>query len=168
MKKLMPLVFVCLSLFFSIPTASAASHCYSPAEVQAEQLLRLHSELMVITVTCRESSEGENLVPAYTGFTRNNISALHEAEQTMIRYYKAAYGGNGITRLDRLRTLLANEYGQEIANVSAPAFCAQRRDKVVTLFKGSPEMVQGEVTNITARTYAPPCGKALKTAQKSK
>ena len=121
-------------------------------------MLRLHSELMVITVTCHQSSTGQDLVPAYTGFTRNNISALHDAEQTMICYYKKAYGGNGVSRLDRLRTLLANEYGQEIANVSAPRFCAEKRDKVITLYRETPKGLQCAVTDISAHTYEPSCG----------
>ena len=45
---------------------------------------------------------------------------LHDAEQTLIQHYKAIYGGKGIDRLDKLRTRLANEYGQMIADVSAP------------------------------------------------
>ena len=59
MKKLYPLLLIIM--FFSAP-AFAASACYSPAELQAEHLLRLHSELMVITVTCRTGSQGEDLV----------------------------------------------------------------------------------------------------------
>jgi hypothetical protein len=138
--------------------AVAAPACYSSAEVQAEQVLRLHSELMVITVACRQGSMGEDLVRAYTGFTRNNINLLRDAEATMTAHYKKAYGGKGVDRLDRLRTLLANEFGQEIADKSAPVFCAQKRDKVLSLYHGAPATVNGEVLRVAGRSYEAPCG----------
>jgi len=174
MKKCIVFIALAITLLSSSVFAAtkaktiASKRCYSPAEVQAEQLLRLHSELMVITVTCKVSSVGQDLVAAYTGFTKNNIDVLHDAEQTMVNYYKKAYGGKGIPLLDRLRTKLANEYGQQIANVSAPAFCAQRRDKVISMHGASASAVQGEVLKASASTYEPLCGSGMRTAQKSR
>ncbi|MDD5586096.1 MAG: hypothetical protein PHY92_03950 [Alphaproteobacteria bacterium] len=168
MKNGIMLALASLLFVLAAPSASlAAAHCYSPTEVEAEQLLRLHSELMVITVTCHVSSTGQDLVGAYTGFTRNNIGPLHEAEQTMISYYKKAYGGKGIDKLDRLRTQLANEYGQEIADVSAPAFCKAKRDKVIALHKADSGALHGEVMTISARTFDPPCSSLQDVAGRS-
>jgi len=148
--------------------ADAAARCYSPAEIEAEQLLRLHSELMVITVTCRTASRGQDLVSAYTGFTKANIAALHAAEQTMIEYYKKAYGGKGVDKLDRLRTLLANEFGQEIASTSAQAFCDRKRDKVIAMQRADSGALRGEVMAISAHTYDPPCSSLVSVAAKGK
>lgn len=147
-----------LSVLFAAP-AFAANQCYSPEELHAEHLLRLHSELMVITVTCRQSSIGEDLVPKYTGFTKSNISTLHNAEQTMIHYYKVNYGGDGVERLDKLRTKLGNEYGQKIADKSAPVFCSESRDKVVNFYMARPEQVDTEVARMEAeeKSYAQLC-----------
>ncbi len=122
--------------------------CYSTEQLRAEQLLRLHSELMVITVTCKQGSRGENLVPAYTGFTNRNIKTLHDAEQTMIHYYHTVFGGTGIDRLDKLRTKLGNEFGQKIADVSAPAYCRSNRDLPLTYYRATPAQVQTEVENM--------------------
>ncbi len=140
------------------PPAFAADQCYSPDELAAEQLLRLHSELMVITVTCKQSSDGESLVPKYTGFTKINIHSLHDAEQTMISYYKKIYG-EGVSHLDRLRTLLANEYGQQIADMSAPAFCQERRDKVVTMYGANEGDIGVEVARmvVSEKSYGHLC-----------
>lgn len=148
----------------------AASHCYSMQEANAEQLLRLHSELMVVTVTCHQGSQGEDLVKAYTGFTRDNIKVLREAEQIMMRYYEKTYGGDGTSRLDTLRTKLANQYGQKIANVSAPIFCGERRDKVVALHKASTKVVHDEMLKTASleKTYVPLCSENVQTAQKAK
>ncbi|MDD3183018.1 MAG: hypothetical protein PHD48_09470 [Alphaproteobacteria bacterium] len=146
--------------------AFAGGRCYSAQELQAEQLLRLHSELMVITVTCKQSSTGRDLVRAYTGFTRRNIKQLKNAEQALIGFYEKFYGGNGVSRLDTLRTKLANEFGQESANVSAPTFCAQRRDKVIAMYDSPPKSLRVASMEAYKRAlnYEPVCDKSLKVA----
>ncbi len=147
-----------LLALFSFP-ALAAPACYSPAEAEAEQLLRLHSELMVITVTCKTGSQGQDLVRAYTGFTRARITELHDAEQTMARYYRAHGGGNGVAQLDTLRTKLGNEFGQRIADESAPVWCGAYRDKVLLFRAASAGQVREEVRRMMEadKTYVRAC-----------
>lgn len=154
-------------MIFAPASAHAATKCYSPIEMQAEKVLRLHSELMVITVTCKKGSMGEDLVRAYTGFTQGNIGLLRESEAAMTSYYKKAYGGKGVDRLDTLRTQLANEYGQEIADMSAPAFCARKRDRVLALAHASSAVLSGEIVHISGRSYDPPCTAPTKVAGKA-
>ena len=134
--------------------AFAARQCYMPSESNAEQILRLHSELMVTAITCREGTRGQDLVRAYAAFTHDNIDMLANAEHTMIGYYKERFGGNGISHLDVLRTQLGNEAGQEIADDSAPLYCRQYRDRVVTLYYDSPAQVEKEVRKL-AETKKP-------------
>jgi hypothetical protein len=135
-------------------------NCYTPDQLQAEQLLRLHSELMVITVTCKTGSNGQDLGAAYGNFTKKHITALHGAEQTMIAYYKTNAKGNALDHLDRLRTTLANEFGQKSADMSSTNFCAQYRDKVVKYDNIDGADVQNEVQRmvIAERSYVPACG----------
>lgn len=146
--------------------ALAAGRCYTAEETRAENVLRLHSELMVITVTCKQSSSGRDLVRAYTGFTRRNIEQIKKAEKTMSRHYAARHGGDGISQLDTLRTKLANEFGQQSADASAPRFCAQRRDRVIALYDSPPASLEAESIKAyaTSWSYEPPCDKSLKTA----
>ena len=151
-----------LTIIILLPVpAFAAKQCYSPAELQAEQVLRLHSELMVIAVTCREGSNGQDLVGAYAAFTHDNIEMLKDAEATLINYYKARYHDNGISHLDTLRTKLGNESGQESADDTSPLFCRQYRDRVVALYYDSPAQVQKEVRHMvqTTKAYGELCRK---------
>jgi hypothetical protein len=145
--------------------AFAGTACYMPEQTRAEQWLRLHSELMVITVSCHHGSEGQPLPDAYAAFTRKNIHTLHEAEQTMIAHYKTTAKGSPIDALDRLRTRLGNEFGKKMADMSAPAFCALYRDKVTQLNVASPFDIDSQIRRmeITERTYAKPCGKIIVT-----
>jgi hypothetical protein len=150
--------FVGVALCLTALPAFAAPACYKPAEMDAEQLLRLHSELMVITVTCKVGSRNEDLVPAYTGFTSHNITALHAAEHTMIRWFEA-HGGHGQDRLDRLRTTLGNEYGQRIADSSAQKYCDVYRDKVLEYYGAPPAAINDEVHRMvmSERPYTAAC-----------
>jgi hypothetical protein len=145
-------------MLLNFPTL-AANQCYTPEELRAEHLLRLHSELMVITVTCHQSSVGEDLVPKYTGFTKTNIGMLHNAEQTMVHFYKTHFSGDGVERLDTLRTKLGNEYGQKIADQSAPVFCNESRDKVVNFYLAGPQQVDAELDRMVAedKSYGQLC-----------
>ena len=156
-KFLAAILILNVSLLFSSPSF-ANSTCYSDAEFEAENILRLHSELMVITVTCRQASDGRSLVPAYTGFTKRNIALLHGAEQTMSRYFNER-GENGEEKLDVMRTKLANEFGQKIARMSSQPFCDKYRDKVMNYYKASAEDVMDEVEQmqINYKSYVKPC-----------
>lgn len=158
--------FCLLSAIVSVLVASpafAGPACYTSDQMKAEQLLRLHSELMVITVTCRQGSEGQALPPLYAGFTRKNLKRLNAAEKAMIAYYKGNDKGNPIDHLDRLRTKLGNEYGQKIAEVSAPQFCAQYRDKVAQFYGASPADLedQARLMAVTEQSYVPACERAV-------
>jgi hypothetical protein len=153
------LLLTCLFSFASIVPAFAGNACYTPEEMQAEQLLRLHSELMVIMVTCHTGSQGEDLITAYTGFTRANIGVLHAAEKTMMDYYSMNYSGDATARLDSLRTKLGNEYGQKSADISAPVFCSRYRDKVVTFYGATAGRIADEIRRMsqTETPYAAAC-----------
>jgi hypothetical protein len=123
---------------------------------------------MVITVTCRVGSGGQDLASTYGDFTKKNIHVLHEAEATMQAYYKASQKGNPQDHLDRLRTILANEYGQKSADMSAPVFCGTYQDKVVRMDAASSADVQNEVERMTLaeHAYAHLCSAKAGTASK--
>lgn len=139
-------------VFFIGLTASspAMAHrpCYTIPEMKSEQWLRLHSELMVITVSCRQNSSGDSLAPIYREFTLNNISALHDAEETLMAFYKNNYRASSIRLLDKLRTRLANEFGHKAAILSAPQFCEIYGDKVDTMNQQTLEQLDQEVTRM--------------------
>jgi hypothetical protein len=160
--SLMRNILVAVFALSTVP-AFAGTACYAPEQTRAEHWLRLHSELMVIAVSCHYGSEGQALSDAYTSFTRKNIHTLHGAEQTMIAYYRATTKGKPIEHLDHLRTLLGNEFGQKMAKLSAPVFCAYYRDKVTQLDAATPSDIESQVRRmeITERTYAKLCGKPV-------
>ncbi len=161
-----PLAFALLAAILLVFPAKAES-CYAPEEARAEKLLRFHTELMVIALTCQRSSDGQDLVKAYTGFTKANISDLHQAEETI----KAHYGKKeGTAWLDKIRTRLANEYGQQAARETPPSYCGLRQDKALALYGVEPNALGGLVEKLysQSRTTRPACGETVKVAAKTK
>ncbi len=158
---------LCLAAL-ALPAEAAA--CYGHKEMHAEQLLRLHSELMVITAICRNGSAGQPLPQAYGSFTKTHIGVLHDAEQTLIDYYGATLKGNSTRHLDTLRTRLANEYGQKAATMTSPRFCAAFRDKVVHYRAASAEEVENEARLLESagKAYAPLCEEGRLAFKKSR
>ncbi|MDX9690293.1 MAG: hypothetical protein EOM37_03915 [Proteobacteria bacterium] len=161
-KVILMLAVFCLAAF----PAQAAKHCYDLDQVKAERILRLHTEMMVITVTCKQSSVGRDLGRAYTDFTKEHASIIKKAEKSMKDYYAAIYGGDGLSRLDSLRTKLANEYGQQVAAESAPLYCEQRRDIVTRIrdYKGFPLADESARVYATTLTDDPPCSESIRMA----
>lgn len=120
-------------LTFYAGTAHARTACYTQKESTAEKVLRLHTELMVITVTCKQSSRGRDLGRAYSRLTQRHIKPIQVAESILKNFYSGRHGGDGMAHLDRIRTKLANDYGQIAAREGATPFCNRRRDRVIRL-----------------------------------
>ena len=59
-------VIFALALFLT-NTAAQAEACYSKAEYEAEQGIKIHSELMVIGLTCQNTPEGAALSSSRSG-----------------------------------------------------------------------------------------------------
>ena len=110
-------------LFFSIVGIGSAEACYSSKELEAEQGVRIHSELMVIGLTCMKMPEGQKLYSKYKTFTAKNASLIAKYETDIIAYY----GKQGVAKPEKkfhtLRTNLANEISRRAIKMSTLSFC---------------------------------------------
>jgi len=122
-----------------LPNLAQAATCYPAAVQEAEQLVRLHSELMVVTLSCRTTSDGTPLPPAYRQFTVTYLEKIKEAERLLMDWHRQHEGGNGTAKLDRMRTEFGNEYSRRLAQMSPPTFCDQYRNYVVKAASFTPD-----------------------------
>lgn len=97
--------------------------CYSPAQVEAEQGLRIQSELMVIALTCAKAPGGQEMYAKYQSFTRKNAALLNGYEGAMIRYYQTQGQSRPEESLHTLRTSLSNQISQHAISMSTASFC---------------------------------------------
>lgn len=121
MRRLaLPALSVCLLLIASLPAMAAS--CYNAAQLEAEQGLRIHSELMVIALNCQHLAQGAQLNHEYEQFTRKNLSLIEGYENTM-RAFFAAEGKTGEKELNDFRTALANRIANEAVRLQPNVFC---------------------------------------------
>lgn len=119
MKRL----FIPLFVIFALLASSTAEACYSPLEAEAEQGIRIHSELMVIGLTCIKMPGGERLYEGYQRFTQKNADLIAEYEEDLIRHYSSQGASNPELKLHTLRTDMANNISRKAIAMSTVSFC---------------------------------------------
>jgi len=110
----------------SKPAVSKASSakpgaCYTRSEHAAEQLMRMHTEMMVVGLTCKSVVPEKNPFGLYQDFSVKNRSLLSNSEATLIGHYKKT--GGGLRQFDTYRTELANEISRRAATIGIPQYC---------------------------------------------
>jgi hypothetical protein len=127
-------------LFLSVSGQALASSCYTSREVEAEQGLRIHSELMVIGLTCLKMPGGRDLYTKYSQFTQKNQSLITGYEDAIIEYYRSQGVKNPEQKLHTLRTNLANTISRHAIEMSTSSFCGHfgtRIDKALAMDQGT-------------------------------
>lgn len=136
-------------------TSSAWAKCYTMSEVEAEQGIRIHSELMVIGLNCQHLGprDRNNLYALYKDFTQKHASLLRGYENTLINYFRQSGKRNPEMAMHDMRTNFANKIAKDAAVMRPDAFCAyyapripradamseqQVRQWAQTVFKGFP------------------------------
>ncbi|MGF7178263.1 hypothetical protein [Azospirillum doebereinerae] len=111
-------------------TAAKPGACYSRSEHAAEQLMRMHTEMMVVGLTCKSVVPEKNPFGLYQDFSVKNRAMLSSSEATLIGYYKKT-GGNGTQKFDTFRTELANEVSRRAATIGIPQYCQTFVDRSI-------------------------------------
>ena len=125
--------------------------CYSQSEFEADQILELHTEMMVIGLKCRSAYPAENPFGVYHDFTRSHRSLLGEAERRMIDFFRRQGGRGATQQFDTFRTELANQVSRRAALIGETAYCAV----MVPLVVQTPALSDAGVHNLIADVEAP-------------
>jgi hypothetical protein len=128
MKKIVS-VFLALVLL-NFP--AYAEVCYSTAEAEAEQGIRIHSELMVIGLNCQHMTPAgqKNYYAQYRDFTARYESLFKAYEETLINYYRRAGRANPVGALNDLRTDFANKISENAAKMRPDVFCSRYMERI--------------------------------------
>lgn len=120
-------VTLCGVTAFSAGTAGAASPpvCYNRAEYAAEQTIRLHTEIMVIGLTCQSVMPEQNPFSQYQKFTVKNESIISAATKVLEGHFRRTSTGNPSRRFDTFRTEMANEISRRAAIIGTGMYCQE-------------------------------------------
>lgn len=158
MKKI--LLFLCL--FFVVSPAQAqlnvdvavpgakGRQCYTPAEAEAEQGIRIHSELMVIALNCQHMTPRgwKNFYVQYQQITNNNAALIRGYEETLINYFALAGRANPERALHNMRTDFANKVSLDAARMRPDIFCATYAPRLPKVEKMSTSEIKSWAANI--------------------
>ncbi|MEM6811965.1 MAG: hypothetical protein AAF549_05795 [Pseudomonadota bacterium] len=117
-----------LSLFLITFAGNAeARKCYKPNEAEAEQGIRIHSELMVIGLNCQHMTPAgwKNFYQQYREITSRNQGLIKEYESTLLSHY-----GGGAKKIHTLRTGFANQISTSAARMRPDVFCANYASRI--------------------------------------
>lgn len=109
---------------FAAPAFAAV--CYTANEAEAEQGIRIHSELMVIGLNCQHMTpKGQkNFYHQYKEFTAAHGKLFAAYETMLINYYSRAGAKNPEGSLNQLRTQFANKISGDAAKMRPDLFCS--------------------------------------------
>ena len=124
MKKFLTIVCV-FALSSCVSFSAFAAKCYSPKEVEAEQGVRILSELMVISLNCQHKTPKgqENLYNQYKRFALKHEALFSGYENTLLRFYAKDGENNPTAHLHEVRTDVANKISKDAAVMRPDAFC---------------------------------------------
>ncbi len=120
MKFLLLLLF---TIIFS--STSYANSCYTKLEAEAEQGIRIHSELMVIGLNCAHMADanGNNLYMEHKKFTTKHEKLFSTYEKILMDYMRDNNIKNPDKAMHKLRTEFANKISNDAAEMRPDIFC---------------------------------------------
>jgi hypothetical protein len=125
----MKFVFAFFMIIFLASPAFAS--CYTMREAEAEQGIRIHSELMVIGLNCQHlGPRGQkNLYQQYKEFTARHGALLRGYETTLMNHFRKE-GRNAEFEINQMRTDFANKISRDAAVMRPDAFCATYSSRI--------------------------------------
>lgn len=137
MRRLLLIILFSL-LSSALPATVYAASCYTNDEAEAEQGIRIHSELMVIGLNCQHmfSAGSKNLYITYREFTSEHAKLFEAYEEDLLTYFSRTGARNPEAALNTLRTAFANKISNDAARMRPDMFCnryAPRISKVANM-----------------------------------
>lgn len=114
-----------VTLFCFAFSNAAFAACYNSREAEAEQGIRIHSELMVIGLNCAHMADanGNNLYIEHTKFTNKHSKLFAQYEKILIDYMRNNGDRAPEKSLHTLRTNFANKISGDAAKMRPDIFC---------------------------------------------
>lgn len=130
-------LFVLIALMIATPVQAAT--CYSAKEAEAEQAIRIHSELMVIGLNCQHMTPKgwKNFYQEYREITARHQPLITQYENTLISYNSRNGSGNGERKMHDMRTAFANKTSTDAAKMRPDVFCATFAPRIPKVAKMS-------------------------------
>ena len=147
----MRFLLITLLAIIIIAAPASASSCYRAQEVEAEQGIRIHSELMVIGLNCQHMTPTgyKNFYTQYREFTAKHGDLFATYEEVLMRHFRKNGKGSAEKQLNTMRTDFANKISKDAAKLRPDIFCSQYSLRIPKAAK----MSRDEVRTWAATVY---------------
>lgn len=132
MKKTLQTIVITIILLAPL-TQAQASTCYTPLQAEADQAIRIHSELMVIGLNCQHMGQraGQNLYGTYRQMTADHANLYAKYEDILMQFFASQPGEtNPEAQINALRTKYANKISKDVASMRPDVFCSRYAPRV--------------------------------------
>lgn len=138
-------------LELTVNPTKKAPKCYSADQAEADQGIRIHSELMVIGLNCNHMGKrhGQPLYSMYREFTAKHANIFGGYETMLIDYFKGQGDANPVASLNTLRTAYANKISNDAASIRPDVFCSRYAPRILK----AAEMSASDVRKWAATIY---------------
>ncbi|MCB1537470.1 MAG: hypothetical protein H6865_07385 [Rhodospirillales bacterium] len=125
------LIALTAALMCGATAARASDVCYDMSSLEAEQGLRIHTELMIIALNCQHlEGTGVALNHQYEDFTRRHLRLIEAYEEAMRRVFRTEGKSDGEAELNNFRTMLANHIANEAVRLQPNVFCRAYSNRI--------------------------------------
>ncbi len=116
----------------TVSAVADTNACYSMNEAEAEQGIRIHSELMVIGLNCKHMTpaDQEDLYLQYREFSNRYSDLIAGYEETLIDYFQRAGHPDPEASLNLMRTAFANKISNDAARMRPDLFCQRYAPRI--------------------------------------
>lgn len=144
-----------------VMAATYIKSCLQPHEAEAEQGIRIHSELMVIGLNCQHMTPRgwKNFYQQYREISARHGALIAGYESTLIAHYTEIGIKNPEGRLNDLRTVFANKVSVDAARMRPDLFCTRFAPRLPEVAKMSTQQLKewAASTYRTVGTSEPLC-----------
>lgn len=129
---------------------AAGRQCYTQAEAEAEQGIRIHSELMVIALNCQHMTPRgwKNFYQQYQEITARNANLIGNYENVLINYFALAGRPNPERAFHDMRTTFANKVSTDAARMRPDIFCSQYAPRLPKVDKMTTADIKAWAANV--------------------
>jgi len=143
--------YILITFLLVFPLTALANSCYSNAEAEAEQGIRIHSELMVIGLNCTHmgAKAGINLYGQYRQFTADHGDLFATYEKLLLKHFRENGSKNPEADINTLRTKYANKISKDAAGMRPDIFCSKYAPRVIS----ASDMQRADIRKWAATIY---------------
>lgn len=153
MRKVLPVLAIAATVAFASAQAQTMKPdpCAPPDQHLAAQVLRLHTEMMVVSLTCVSEMNDRELSQKYKRFMDVNMPLIMRSQAMMIEALK------GSANFDTWWTELSNSEQMKVNQFTMAGYCAIHEPQFRDVVNAPPDRFERYATNVSKRTRFNSC-----------